>query len=589
MRVLLTTLNSKYIHSSLALRCLKAYCSPACEDIKIKEYTINNTLLDILADVYKEKPDVIGLACYIWNFDMTMQLANLIKKVIPGIKVILGGPEVSYNPEEIMKEFQYVDFIIQGEGEETLRLLLAALYKATSLSDITGLARREGDNVLAASCPQVVKTLDNIPFAYNDNDMDELKDRIVYYESSRGCPFSCQYCLSSATKGVRFYSLERVYKDLQFFIRHNVRQVKFVDRTFNANKNYYLPIIEYLAAQDCQTNFHFEIAADILDEDVLSVLRNAPKGRFQFEVGVQSTYPLTLKEIERVNDWPKIVKNVSQILSYKNTHVHLDLIVGLPFEGLERFGQSFNDVFQIQPDMLQIGFLKLLKGSGVRRRANEHGYVYMDNAPYEVLGNKYISYSEVRELKMLENVFEQVYNSGRFRITLPYLIKAAGGNAFQFFRHLTAYWEEEGLHMTAHSTKSVFKYLLEFCRCYFPNYFANCSDLLKFDSLMIEKGNMRPEMLPWNENKWSEEKSQFWRSEAIVRKYIPNYCFTTWRDLKRNYSIEVFETELPDYLDFETSEGNLTPVLFYYNKSAVEYQQIASEDFWIVGGCSNAL
>lgn len=589
MRVLLTTLNSKYIHSSLALRCLKAYCNQYNEDISIKEYTINNTLLDILADIHKEKPDVIGLACYIWNYDMTMQLASLIKKVIPHIKIVLGGPEVSYNPEDVMEEFQYVDYIIQGEGEETLRLLLSALREGTNFYEIDGLVIRKDNNVVKTGIPQVVQNLDNIPFVYDDKDIDELNDRIIYYESSRGCPFSCQYCLSSATRGVRFYSLQRVYHDLDFFIKHNVRQVKFVDRTFNANKHYYRPIIKYLISQKCRTNFHFEIAADLLDDEVLEVLKSAPKGRFQFEVGVQSTYQPTLEEIERTNDWPKIVKNVSQILSNQNIHVHLDLIVGLPFENLPRFGQSFNDVYKIKPDMLQIGFLKLLKGSGVRRRANEHGYVHMDKAPYEVLGNKYMNYDEIRELKMLENVFEQVYNSGRFRTTLPYLVEKAGGDAFEFFRSLTAYWEKQNLHMVAHSTKSVFKYLLDFCKLYFTNDMDMCSNLLKFDSLLIEKGNMRPDLLPWNEDKWSEEKSTFWRNEKVVQKYITDYYFTTWRDLKRNYHIEVFETKLPEYLDFKSTEEQFTPVLFYYNNSIIEYRQIASEDFWLVGGRNNAL
>ncbi|MPM68387.1 hypothetical protein SDC9_115319 [bioreactor metagenome] len=429
---------------------------------------------------------------------------------------------------------------------------------------------------------QVVGDLDSIPFAYNEADMDELGDKIIYYESSRGCPFSCQYCLSSATAGVRYYSLARVFKDLQYFVDHNVRQVKFVDRTFNANKQHYMPILRFLANQECRTNFHFEIAADILDDEVVDFLKTVPKGRFQFEVGIQSTNEETLKEIRRNNDWPRIVRAVSKVLSYGNIHMHLDLIVGLPYEDITRFGQSFNDVFKLAPDMLQIGFLKLLKGSGVRNRAQQHGYVYMDTPPYEVLATKYMGYNEIREMKLLEDLFNQLYNTGRFRRTLPFLIdKKFDGDAFALFRSLTAYWESAGLHMKAQSVKSVFMYVKEFSVSILDDgQLKRCLDLLEFDALMNESGNIRPEFLSWNNEKWSVEKTAFWRNEPIVQKYLPQYRFTTWREIKKNYHIEVFETELSEGLKLAPDRKDKSVILFDYTNSEPEYRQLNHEDFW---------
>lgn len=591
MRVLLTTLNAKYIHSSLALRNLKAYCLPDITDIAVTEYTINNTLLDILADIYSERPEVVGFACYIWNLEMTLKLADLVKKVLPEVKIILGGPEVSYEPFSILGTHNYIDYIVLGEGEETLKQLLTSLGGSCNLDSITGLAFRRTDIDVVKGCAQVVDNLNSIPFAYSEADMDELEDRIIYYESSRGCPFSCQYCLSSATAGVRYYSLERVFRELKFFVDHDVKQVKFVDRTFNADKKHYLPILKFLAEQECRTNFHFEIAADLLDDEVLAFLQTVPKGRFQFEVGIQSTYNQTLNEIRRKNDWPHIVKAVSQVLSYGNIHVHLDLIVGLPYEDIDRFGQSFNDVFHLQPDMLQIGFLKLLKGSGVRKRAEQHNYVHMDTPPYEVLANRYISYGEIRELKLLEDIFNFLYNSGRFRHVLLFLIQTKyNDDAFKLFRSLTLYWEEKNLHRMAHSAKSLFKQLKEFCEQVFDDEKLTIGlELLKFDALMNDHGNIRPECLPWNGDCWNQETSAFWRNEAVVTKYLGQYRFGTWREIKKNYHIEIFEAELPNYLNLSSDKEGKSVVLFDYTQADTQYFEIQPDDFWITGGEFDAL
>jgi radical SAM superfamily enzyme YgiQ (UPF0313 family) len=584
MKVVLTTLNAKYIHSSLSLKYLQATCSSAYPDILIKEYTINNELLNILSDIFIEQPDVVGLACYIWNIDMTIKLAALLKKVLPKTIIVVGGPEVSYDTQDVMQRNSCVDYVVQGEGEEGFKALLDALTDKIPVSNIDGLTYRRNGEVVVGN-PKIITELDTVPFPYCDQDMDKLKDKIIYYESARGCPFSCQYCLSSATSGVRFLSLARVYKDLEFFITHNVRQVKFVDRTFNARKEHYLPILRFLAKQSCRTNFHFEIAADILDDEVLECLKEVPVGRFQFEIGVQSTYEPTLDKISRHNNWPKIVENVTRIISYNNIHVHLDLIVGLPYESYARFGQSFNDVYQLQPHMLQIGFLKMLKGSGMRKAADQGNYVFLDEAPYEVLANDWLPYKDVRKLKILEEVFNQVYNTGRFTYTLPYLIKLHGGDAFEFYHDLSTYWEERQYHLVAHSVKSLYKYLLDFCSLHYSEELDLYQEFLKIDVLMNEKEAIQPEFLSWNQELWIDEKNEFWRNQSLVCKYIPEYKFTTWRDIKKKYRIEVFPIDVVEAIKHP---GNIvkreTPVLFLYSQDATVYHPIAGEDFWQVEG-----
>lgn len=583
MKVVLSTLNAKYIHSSLALRYLHTACSSAYPNIVIKEYTTNNELLNILSDIYSEQPDVLGLACYIWNVDMTLKLAGLLKKVLPKLIVVVGGPEVSYDTLEVMQKNSFVDYVVQGEGENTFKALLEALSSNMPVDGIDGLTFRANDVVVGK--PQIIAELHTIPFPYCDSDIEKLKDKIIYYESTRGCPFSCQYCLSSVTSGVRFLSLERVYTDLEFFIKHNVRQVKFVDRTFNARKEHYLPILRFLTKQNCRTNFHFEIAADILDNEVLDLLEDAPVGRFQFEIGIQSTYEPTLNKISRHNNWPQIVENVTRIISYRNIHVHLDLIVGLPYEDYARFGQSFNDVYQLQPHMLQIGFLKMLKGSGLRTIADQCGYVFVDQAPYEVLANNWLPYGDVRKLKILEEVFNQVYNTGRFIYTLPFLITLHGGNAFAFYHDLSAYWEERQLHLVAHSVKSLYKYVLDFCSIHYSEELEVCQEFLKFDALMFEKEAIQLEFLKWNQELWAEEKNEFWRNQSLASNYLPDYKFTTWRDIKKKYRIEVFSIDVFAAIQHPYKIiCRDTPVLFSYSKDAAAYQKIDNEDFWQVRG-----
>ena len=597
MKVVLSTLNAKYIHSSLALYSLAQAGKKEDRDLVVREYSVNNQLLEVLADLYGEAPAVLGLACYIWNIDMILALAGMVKKVLPLTVIVLGGPEAGAAPEEILLKQPGVDAVVLGEGEQIWAELLDALDRRESLAIVPGLAIRSGQEVAFTGSPGIIASLDSLEFAYSDQDMTRLKDKIIYYESSRGCPFFCQYCLSGNTGKVRCRSLASVYRELAFFIRHQVKQVKFVDRTFNANKKHYFPIMRFLADQKCQTNFHFEMSADLLDEEVLVFLAQVPAGRFQFEIGVQSTAPATLQALQRRNDWQKIVSNVKTVRNYDNIHLHLDLIVGLPYETWDDFERSFNDVYSLRPHMLQIGFLKLLKGSGIRRKAQQYGYIAMEDAPYEVLGHAALSYKEIRRLKQMEEVFNQVYNSGYLPRTLKFLIQLRQNNAFQFFISLAEYWEAANLFLAAHSPKNILHHMLHYVAAHHPEYLALTQELMKFDVLMDGRGG-RPEFLPWNEslldsedagttksdtsNRWLEAKNDFWRSGDIVKKYVPDFRFSSWRDLHKRYHIEVFSVDIPRWTESgsECLQPEIVPVLFVKACGGNTFQMIAAGDFF---------
>lgn len=580
MKVVLTTLNAKYIHSSLALRYLKKYCKDLMP-IEIVEFTINNHLLDIVGQIYEKRPNVIGFACYIWNIEMTIKIIGLLRKVLPETKIICGGPEVSYDGIEFLKKHQAVDYIVLGEGEETFYQLLARLQSKQEIKDIVGVI--EQNKKVDGKRAVVVENLNTIPFPYQEQDMDGLKDKIIYYESSRGCPFSCQYCLSSATKGVRFFSIERVLKELEFFIQHNVRQVKFVDRTFNAKKSHYIPILKFLLKQECRTNFHFEVAVDLLDEEVLDILSKMPKGRVQLEIGIQSTNLETLESIQRKNQWEKIVGNVGKILSFHNIHMHLDLIVGLPKEDYRSFAKSFNDVYALKPHMLQLGFLKMLKGSGIAQNHQVDEYIFMDSAPYQVLANRYISYEKIRFLQIFEEVFELYYNAGRFRNVTEYLIRLENNDAFHFYEKLTQYWIMRKLHLVAHTTKVLYQYLYDFCEVYEPKEIKIIKELMKFDALTTDKGSIRPAFLNWNEDLYYEANADFWRKNW-AEKYIKNYKFTTWRDIKKKYHIEFFSTDIFTLIKSGVIIEEKTAVLFSLEQEEIQYQKLEVKDF-LQGDC----
>lgn len=461
-QVVLAAVNAKYIHSNLAVYSLKAYAGKAGQPVHIREYTINQPMGEILKDLYKSRPGLLCFSCYIWNKSLIEELAGEIRKLIPDIWIWIGGPEVTYCAREYLKTHPQVDGIIRGEGEETF-LQLAACYQQGKdldrLLQIPGLTVRRGNTVCETEERKLLD-MDSIPFAYGS--LDDFSNRIIYYESSRGCPFSCSYCLSSIEKKIRFRSLELVKQELQFFIDRKVPQVKFVDRTFNCNQKRALEIWEFLARQDRGiTNFHFEIVAELLGDEEIACMHAMRPGLIQLEIGVQSANPRTLQEIRRNMDLPKLRDRVERIRQGGNIHQHLDLIAGLPFEDYESFARSFDEVYEMRPQQLQLGFLKILKGSRMEAMAGEYGCVYMDREPYEVLKTSWLSYEEILSLKQVESMVEIYYNSGQFLRTLA-LLEPLFPSFFAFYEALGDFYEKKNYSQISHSRLRRYEILREF-------------------------------------------------------------------------------------------------------------------------------
>lgn len=577
-------INAKYSHTSLAIR----YLREAVPGSRILELTINHQLLDMLGEIYEQQPKVLGISCYIWNIEVVKRLLRLLPAALPNTIIICGGPEVSYGTAAFLGEFPMVDYVLRGEGEASIRALTSQLLTsqfdrskvndALDQSEIRGVAWRSNAGGIHEGCDVTVPDLTEVPFAYRAEEMADIRERILYYETSRGCPFSCAYCLSCATAGVRYLPLARVFAELDFFVEHDVRQVKFVDRTFNAKKSHFLPILKYLLAlpQSCRTNFHFEVAIDYLDEEVLTVLSQLPKGRVQLEIGIQSTNVQTLKAVSRVNHWEDIKAHIHRIMSFHNMHLHVDLIIGLPREGMDSFHRSFNDVYDLQTDMLQLGFLKFLKGATMMELVTPYGYQYMPMAPYEVLVTDALSYGEIRWFHSFEMVFELYYNAGRCRKTAAYIIREQeAGDAFAFWQKFTDWWEEKGFHKIGHSTKNLYGYLRDFACAVYKLDEALLDNLLRFDALLADGGRIRPENLDWNRQKYQEITADFWKgAPSRVRKYLPDYGFTNWRDIKKKYHIEIFACNILAAED-GTLTGQRTAVLFDYTAGEPVCQRIS--------------
>ncbi|WP_298706319.1 B12-binding domain-containing radical SAM protein [uncultured Veillonella sp.] len=540
MNVVLSTLNSKFIHSSLALRYLRAYGRTRGQAYDIVEYTINMPVLDIISDITEHNADVIGFACYIWNIDMTLHVAQILKSINPNLIIVLGGPEVSYTACRILEANPYIDFIVQGEGEEVFTNFIERLAAKVSPFEpaVEGLLGRdrEKNQIVGSEVVAEVKDLSVIPFPYEEADMEGLEHKIMYYESSRGCPFSCQYCLSGNANTVRFFPLERTLKELQWFIDHQVKQIKFVDRTFNCASHHHLPIMEWIVQAHTTTNFHLEMEPVLMGPKEVDILSTGPKGRIQIEVGVQSTNPDTLKAIKRYNNWPHICEVIEPVIKAGRTHVHMDLIVGLPHEPYERFGQSFNDVFALQPHALQLGFLKLLQGSGLER-SHEYSYVYDQKAPYEVLSSHVMPYEDIRFLKHLEDVFERFYNSERLRTVFGYIGKrllTEKASPFHYFETMTKAWLAEKLHQRKLNDKDQMAFLYEFFKSQGD---IVSQELLQYDCLVSYKGKVRGDEigLPKQTKELLQQGEEFWRNEEVVSQYIPHYRFVEWRRIRQDY------------------------------------------------------
>ena len=565
MNVVLSTLNSKFIHSSLALRYLKAYGEAHGQAYDIVEYTINMPVLHILSDITEHDIDVLGFACYIWNIEMTLHVVDMVKAVRPDIKIVLGGPEVSFTADELLERCPNIDYIVQGEGEEAFHALVTALQLGNDGLDpvIPGVRGRRNGSILGSAEAVEVRDLSTIPFPYTEEDMEDLEHKIIYYESSRGCPFSCQYCLSGNKNTVRFFPQERTLEELQWFIDHGVKQVKFVDRTFNCAPHHHRPLMEFMRDSDTDMNFHLEMEPELMTEWETNILCETPPGRIQIEVGVQSTHKKTLDAINRYNDWPYIQKSIRPIIQAGRTHVHMDLIVGLPHEDFNRFGQSFNDLFSLQPHALQIGFLKLLKGSGVRRM-REYKYVADPLAPYEVLSTHVLPYDDVRFLKYFEDVFERFYNSERFRTTFGYIgqqLIHGETDAFTYFCDMTRAWLKEGNHKVNLKDIDQIEFLYRF---FLAKGDTIAAELLQYDTLVSYRGKVRSDAvgLPKQTKELLQVGEAFWRNEEIASTFIPNYTFKEWRKIRQQYVEMTMSRETATYLGIQhIPEGDFTVII----------------------------
>lgn len=489
-KILLCAINSKFIHSSPAVRYLKTAADIILPESEYKtaifEGSINDTAEHIIYNIMKRKPDVVGFSCYIWNISLVAKICKSIKSVDESIKIILGGPEVSFGIENKgIDEIDY-DIIVSGEGENAFPAAVMHLYGKDLPQSLN--ASVEGKIVSA----DYIKNLDEIPFIYNESNIGEFDNRIIYYESSRGCPFSCAYCLSSVCGKVRYLSLDRVKSDIDFFIEHNVQQVKFVDRTFNCSPERAYKIWEYIFSRsgDSRTNFHFEIGADLITEKQIELLEKMPEGKIQLEIGIQSTNEESLKESCRYAPNELIFKNVSTLRKSGNINIHTDLIAGLPYESLERFMQSFNDVYPLNAHQLQLGFLKLLSGAPLNNIAEKHGYKFTSYPPYEILRNKYISYDEIQRLKEVEDVLEKYYNSGRFTLSLK-AIEPHFESPFDLFQNIALFFKEKSLTFASVSSKKLYDLLNEFAK----ENGINISELLLRDFYLSENSEIPPESL----------------------------------------------------------------------------------------------
>lgn len=522
MKILLVACNAKYIHSNLAVYDLQAYASDYADHIVLKEYTINQQKDDIMRDIYLEHPDVVCVSCYIWNLSFVKELMADLIKILPGADFWAGGPEVSYDAEKFLTENSEFKGVMVGEGEETFKELAGYYVEKNpqDLKNMTGICYRDGDQIIHNGWRQIMD-LSSIPFIYKD--LSEFKNRIIYYESSRGCPFSCSYCLSSIDKKLRFRDTETVKKELQFFIENKVPQVKFVDRTFNCKHDHAMAIWKYINEHDNGvTNFHFEISADLLREEELQEMSTMRPGLIQLEIGVQSTNPDTIKAIHRTMDFEKLKGIVDRIHSFGNIHQHLDLIAGLPYEDYDSFRHSFNDVYALKPQQLQLGFLKVLKGSHMMEMCREYGIVYKTQEPYEVLSTKWLDYDHVLKLKTVENMVEVYYNSGQFQNTLEYL-ENFFQDAFSIYERLGSFYMEKGYGDVSHTRMRRYEILLEFLEDVPEISMDQVKDQMVYDLYLRENLKSRPgfarDQKPFERQVWDFRKREKVAKNAHVEVF----------------------------------------------------------------------
>ena len=568
MNTIITTLNAKYIHTSLSIRYLKAYAEPDFS-VQLAEYTIKDPIMNIVGDLYAKKPDVIGFSCYIWNIEETMKVVAMLKKINPNLCIVLGGPEVTYDVSEWLDLIPDADFIVIGEGEITFKELLTELSGERNFKRIGGIAYRQDEKKIIQ--PQIGKIdLKTLPSPYRfEEDREALSKRVVYIETSRGCPFNCQFCLSSIEVGVRYFDREKIKADIRYLMEHGAKTIKFVDRTFNISRSYAMEMFQFLIDEHRPgTVFQFEITADIMRPEVIQFLNDhAPAGLFRFEIGVQSTNDQTNDLVQRRQNFEKLTRTVTMVKEGQKIDQHLDLIAGLPEEDYYSFQKTFDDVFALRPEELQLGFLKMLRGTGLRIRANEHDYIYSDHAPYEILGNNVLSFDDIVRIKQVEDVLEKYWNDHRMDYTIEYLIQNAFPSPFDFFQQFGTYWDEKGWSRIGHQLEDLFRRLQQFLAMKDEIETNFVTGLMKYDYLNSQK--YKPRKTWWEP---SQKQERNWIYEEILAdstklgKHFASLQLNE-KDLRKHTMIEELPFDLNTYLTTGKMVRQSSVMVAYFDPS----------------------
>lgn len=557
MKTCLVAVNASYTHTSLSVRCLKKAADT--NDVCVKEYTINDEVYHVSDDIYRTGAEVYAFSCYIWNIEFVLKVCKTLKTINPNAKILLGGAEVSYDAVQVLENNAFVDFVLCGEGEIAFKQFVSG----ENLENISGLVfRKNGKTIEKPPC--VIENLDILPRLYDEEELLSLENKIIYYETSRGCPYNCSFCLSSVSRGVRFFPLERVFEDFLMFDKCGIKLVKLVDRTFNTDERRTNDILKFILENIENTCFHFEISAHSLKQSTIELLKSAPKGKFQLEIGVQSTNEKTIKAINRTTNYAKLCENIKSLKENKNMHIHLDLIAGLAYEDLDSFKKSFNDVFALRPDMLQLGFLKLLKGASVRENASEHEYRFLPYPPYEVVSNKYINYEEISQLKRVCDMVDKFYNSSVFANSVEYALKKFE-TAYDFFFSLSQYYYSNGYANASQSRKKLYDIFYGFLPQ--DEKFAS---LLLFDFLKNNPGAALTQWTKQNDRYFAKRVSHFISEHRQV--LCENLQGEKLSQILKNVRVHEFDKDV-----LKNCENKKTVVLFDY-KNECEYEIFGLDD-----------
>lgn len=557
-KILLVAVNAKYIHSNLAVYSLQAYAKKYGADVDIMEFTINQPVENIIRDIYLKRPYALCLSCYIWNIEYVNRIIREFRKLCPDIPIWLGGPEVSYSAGEYLMRHPEVNGIISGEGEESFYNLCRLLYASDEpmkISVVPGTVVRGQNDEIIVNEPAKPVVMDDIPFCYDS--LEKFENRIIYYESSRGCPFSCSYCLSSIDRGLRFRSLELVYKELDFFLKNKVKQVKFVDRTFNCNHEHAMGILKYIKEHDNQiTNFHFEISADLLNDDEIEFISSLRPGLIQLEIGVQSTNEVTIREIRRTMKLERLKTVVKRIAVAKNVHQHLDLIAGLPYEDYDTFVKSFDEIYELKPEQLQLGFLKVLSGSHMAEAAQSYGLIYSDAPPYEVMSTRWLSYDKILDIKLAEHMLEIHYNSGQYLRTLA-VLERCFDSAFEMFLQLGKYYVEKGYIDSSFTRLRRSEILYEYACIKDASNAALYEQTLIYDIYIREKSKSQPKWII-NHAPYAKMLAEKIKASGNEKKYCHAELFT----------YPVYDIDIKNKMTTESMRSfeNVRCVIFDYEK-----------------------